>query len=159
MNTEAYKKTKEKALWLLSRRDYSKKELIKKLSDISDEMCAADAAERMEELGLINDEKFAQRYAEKLSAAKYLSDKSILYKLLEKGIDRELAEEIIENLDIDSLNQIKSIIKKKYIKYLDDEKGVKKTISALLRLGHTWEDIKKAMEEIEEIEEDQEDEI
>lgn len=90
------KRAKEKALWLLSNRDHSKRELETKIRKTEDAKSAKKAVERMEELGLVDDEKFAKRYAEQLINVKHLSVRGAKYKLLEKGIDKDLADEILE---------------------------------------------------------------
>ena len=92
------KRAKEKALWLLSNRDHSKRELENKIRKTCDSDSAKKAVERMEELGLVDDEKFAKTYAEQLINTKHLSVRGAKYKLLEKGIDKDLAESILEEL-------------------------------------------------------------
>ena len=59
------RRAKEKALWLLSYREHSKKELEDKIRRTADEDSAQKAVDRMEELGLVDDERFARHYAEK----------------------------------------------------------------------------------------------
>lgn len=54
---------REKALYLLSLRDYGRAELEKKLRDEAGEDAAAEAAGRMEELGLLDDRRYAARLA------------------------------------------------------------------------------------------------
>lgn len=139
------KRAKDKALWLISYRDHSKKELTDKLVKTTDKVSAENAVERMEELGLINDEKYARHYANHLANSKFMSAKGIKYKLIEKGIDRELAEEIIDEMDIDPYEQICLLIEKKYRKNLSDDKSRKKVISALQRMGYNWSDINSAL--------------
>ena len=45
-------------------------------------------------------------------------------------------------------NRLKELVEKKYMRYLNDEKGVQKTINALLRLGYSYGEIKDALREI-----------
>lgn len=139
------KRAKEKALWLLSSRDHSKRELEAKIRKSSDIDSAKKAVERMEELGLVDDEKFARRYAEQLINVKHLSKKGVKYKLIEKGIDKDLAEQILEELDPDPREHIERLIERKYQRYLSDEKGRRKTVAALQRMGYSWSDIKAVM--------------
>ena len=136
------KRANEKALWLISYRDHSKKELMDKLRKTTDEQSAESATERMEELGLIDDEKFARKYANELINVKHLSERAAQYKLCEKGIDKELAQEILYEMDINPREHIIAIIEKKYRNALADEKGKKRAISALQRMGYGWSDIK-----------------
>ena len=121
------KRAKEKALWLI-RRD-------------SDEESAKKAVERMEELGLVDDERYARRYCEQLINVKHLSRRGAMYKLSEKGIDKELAEQILDELDPDPREHISIILETKYKSVLKDEKGRRRAVAALQRMGYSWGDI------------------
>lgn len=151
INLSNERRAKEKALWLISYRDHSKKELADKIKRTCDEESAEKAVERMEELGLINDEVFAERYARKLLFSKHMSKTSAVYELARKGIDKETAQEILENIDVDEHEQIREVIDRKY-KNLNDEKIKRRAVSALQRLGYRWDDIRSVIEEY--IEED-----
>lgn len=145
------KRAKEKALWLISYRDHSKKELVDKIKRTSSEESAVAAVERLTELGLVNDEAYARRYFKELTqGSKHLSPRGARYKLMEKGIDRELIDSIVEETDIDEREQIRTIINNKYRSFNADEKSKKRTVAALQRKGFRWEDIKSVMEEYEE---------
>lgn len=145
------KRAKEKALWLISYRDHSKKELIDKIKRTSSEESAVAAVERLTELGLVNDEAYARRYFKELTqGSKHLSPRGARYKLMEKGIDRDLIDIIVDETDIDEREQIRIIINSKYKNFYADEKSKKRTVSALQRKGFRWEDIKSVMEDYEE---------
>lgn len=145
-----YKRAKEKALWLISGRDYSKKQLIDKIKKDSSEETAEEVCERMEELGLVNDESYARRYASDLLNIKKMSKRGAKYKLIEKGIDKDLCDEILDEFDVDPVEQIVEIIERKYSGKLEDEKDRRRTVAALQRLGYGWGDIKSAISEFEE---------
>lgn len=137
-------RAKEKALYLIGFRDHSKKELTQKVSRSSSVEAATQAVERLEELGLVNDSSYALRYAKDLLNIKHMSPRGIQYKLQEKGIDRDLVENIIEELAIDPQEHLCILIEKKYINQLSDEKGKRRAIAAMQRLGYGWSDIKEA---------------
>ncbi len=145
------KRAKEKALWIISYRDHSKKELTEKIKRTCDEQSAEKAVERMEELGLVNDGEFAKRYAHKLIFSKHMSKTAASFELSRKGIDRELCEEILNDIDVDERQQIREVIYKKY-KNIGDEKIRRRAFSALQRLGYGFGDIRAVLEEY--IEED-----
>lgn len=63
-----------------------------------------------------------------------------------KGIDRELAEEIIEEIDFDPCDGIRAVIDRKY-KNINDEKIRRRAVAALQRLGYGWDDIKTVLRE------------
>ena len=139
------KRAKEKALWLISYRDHSKKELEEKVGNSCDRDSAKKAVERLEELGLVNDEKFARNYAEQLLNVKHLSKKGAKYKLMEKGIDRDLADMILDEIYFDPQEHIRIIIQSKY-RNLADEKTRRRAV-ALQRKGYGWSDIKSVIDE------------
>ncbi len=145
------RRAKEKALWLISYRDHSKKELEDKIKRTCDEESAEKAVKRMEELGLVNDTVYAERYARKLLFSKHMSKNAALFELTRKGIDRETAENTLENTEVDVHEQIRAVIDKKY-KNLNDEKIKRRAVSALQRLGYRWDDIRSVINEY--IEED-----
>ena len=142
------RRAREKALYLLSHRDHTKKELIEKIKQITNKQAAEKAAERMEELGLVDDEAFARRYAKELLFRKKFSKSRTEYELTKKGIDKDLIEELLEELEPDPKEQILELIWQKYLHVIQDEKGKKKTVMALQRLGYRWEDIRSALKEI-----------
>lgn len=143
------RRAKEKALWLISYREHSKKELEQKIKRTCDEESAQKAVERMEELGLVNDEKFARQYASQLMNQKHNAPRNIIYLLSQKGIDRELAESIVDELDFDASENIRAVIQKKY-KNINDEKIRRRAVAALQRLGYRWDDIKCVLDEYNE---------
>lgn len=140
------RRAKEKALWLISYRDHSKKELADKIRRTCDEDSAQKAVDRLEELGLVNDEGFARRYAEQLIFSKHMSKRGVSYELSRKGIDKELAQEILEDIDVDENEEIKAVLEKKY-RNLDDEKTRRRAVAALQRLGYGWDSIRRAMDD------------
>ncbi len=138
------RRAKEKALWLISYRDHSSKELYDKLRRDYSEESAQKALQRMQELGLINDAAFAKRYAAELHS-KHQSPSTIRYKLIEKGIDRDTADEIVDSLEIDPIEEIATLVEKKYARNLHDEKGIRRTVAALQRAGYRFSDIKSVL--------------
>lgn len=140
-----YKRAKEKALWLMSGKDYSKQKLIDKLKKDFPQDVAERVCERMEELGLLNDEKYASRLAYDFVYNKKMSLKAAKYKLMEKGISKTLCEEILEEYEVDPVEQLIALIEDKYGHKLADEKDRRRTIAALQRLGYSWGDIRSAL--------------
>lgn len=141
------RRAREKALYLLAHRDHSKKELVEKIRRTSSAEAAQMAAQRMEEVGLVNDESFARRYAAELLQRKGYSISRTEYELIKKGIDRDLIHEIIEDMSPDEAQQLAVLLEGKYAGAVRDEKGRRRTISALQRMGYRWEDIRHALEE------------
>lgn len=152
----SFRRAYNKGLDLLSRRPYGTKELIKKLCEKGHEKeYARMACERLTELGLLNDEEYARILANDLSERKSYSTKRIKQDLLFRGIDREIVENTVEALDNDPQKSIILLVRKKYMSKINDEKGRKRTIDALLRLGYSYSDIRTALNTISEYDEDE----
>lgn len=141
------RRAREKALYLLSHRDHTKKELVEKLRRTAGEDAAENAAQRMEEIGLVNEEDYARRYARELMCRRHFSQSRTEYELMQKGIDRDLIHEIIEEMAIDPARQLQDLLARKFARAIGDEKGRRRTVAALQRLGYRWEDIRRALED------------
>ena len=137
-------------LRLLSYHDHSLKELVSKLVQKGHKrQYAENAAEKLADYGYINDERFAQNLAESLLERKGMNVNAIKSELLRKGISREIAENIAETLDIDPVLRIIDLLNTKFSRKISDEKGVKRTVAALQRLGYRWSDINAAFRRLE----------
>ncbi|MBW7572629.1 regulatory protein RecX [Caproiciproducens faecalis] len=139
----------EKALYLLEHRSHSQKELADKISRVTTREAAEAAAHHMAELGLVNDEEYARSLAGELFRRKAYSASRVRRELLQKGIDEELVEQILEENTPDPVEKIKELLDKKYARLLDDEKGRRRSIAALQRLGYGWDDIRTALNQFE----------
>lgn len=140
-----YRRAYSRAIWYLSRSDCSRKELFSKLVRAFPEETVARVCDRAEELGLIDDERYAARLAEN-----YLTNKSIAARKAEmlmvgKGIDRESARTALDEIEVDNVATICSLIEKKYRSRMDDRAGVEKTAAALARRGFSFSDIREAI--------------
>lgn len=145
------KLARERALRLLSQRAYTEQGLYRKLCEKTDEQQAAQTVARMVELGLLDDRDYAQRYAADCMTLKGFSVQRTMQELLRKGIDRETAEEVLaEREEDDPSGAIAQVIYRKYLRCLDDEKGYRKTVNALLRLGYRYSDIRMVIDNIQE---------
>ena len=129
----------------MEHRSHSKKELADKISRTAGREAAERAAERMEELGLVNDAQYARNLAEELLQRKRFAARRAEYELLQKGIDRALAQEIVEELAPEPEESLRFLIERKYQRSLSDEKGRRRVFAALQRLGYSGEDIRTAL--------------
>ncbi len=136
---------KDKAFRLISNRIHSKKELKEKIMRKFDENSAEITVNKMEELGLVDDEQFARLYLKELLERKKLSINRAKYELSRKGISKEIIEDILSLQEDREKDKIIELLKTKYKGKFDDEKGKRRTISALQRLGYSWRDIKSAL--------------
>ncbi len=147
---KAFHKAKERALYLLEYRDYSKKELLDKLKKTNPEEFAQMAIEYLEELGLIDDERFAKKYVHDLVHFKRFFGQRLKYELQRKGIDPVIIEEVLDDLEVEPTDQIAQIINKKYPRALLNEKDRRRAINACRRMGYSWDDIKNTLNNMEE---------
>jgi regulatory protein len=139
-------RAKEKALYLLEHRPHAKRELERKLSRTVGEEAAQAAADRMEELGLVDDADYAARLAQELARKGYAFSRTV-QELVRRGVDRELAQEAAREASPDPEEAIRRLIQRKYERRLGDEKGRRQTAAALQRLGYRWEEIRSALRE------------
>ena len=155
LDAVSFRRAYNKGLDFLSRRPYGTKELVKKLCEKGHEKEFAEkACERLTELRLLNDEEYARVLASDLLERKNYSIKRIKQELTFRGISRDIIENTIDLLDNDPVPRIIILIKKKYINKINDEKGRKRTVDALLRLGYSYSDIKTALNSISDFEDE-----
>ena len=141
------RRARERALYLLEHRAHSKKELTEKIARTASPEAAQEAAQKMEDLGLVDDEGYAREYADSLLNRKGFAVRRAQYELEQKGIDRDLAQEIIEELAPDPIEKITEILQRRYTASLGDEKGIRRCTAALQRLGYRWEEIRSALKQ------------
>jgi len=146
LEPEPYEALWNRALWYLGRRDYGVNELRQKLlrprpdKPMPSEDDMDRAIERMLELGLLNDERYAQRLAEALSRKGY-GAKGIAFELKRRGVEEEI------DLPAPDEARIGELLRSKYAAKLRDEKGRQAVFNALIRKGFSYSDVKKAMRE------------
>ncbi len=150
-----YRRAKSRAAWYLDRADHTEKGLYDKLVKAGfKKEAAAKVVARYIEVGLLDDRRFAQNYAEKLDEGSY-SRREILQKLLLKGVPYDLAKSVLGNEALDEQNKIKALLEKKYRTKLKKENGAEKVFAALLRKGFSYSEVKEALKSfIEEFEDE-----
>ncbi|MDD2362813.1 MAG: regulatory protein RecX [Oscillospiraceae bacterium] len=141
------RRAKEKAFYLLSLRDHSKAELKNKLRKYADDKIAEDTADKMEELGLINDLSFAKRRASDLICRKQYPKQRVLRELCTLGIDSETAQHIIDDMECDDVEQALALLDRKYYNKKSNEEDIRKTAAALARFGFSGDTVRKAINE------------
>lgn len=158
----ARRKMMNKALDLLSMRDYSRRELSDKLvtkawekkeqkdMDLGSlKQQASDICDRLEELGLLNEERFARSYVDELLRRKHLSKSGLKTALIQKGVQRDIIETVLEEVEVDPVEQVRELLSTKFKnRDLSDEKQKTRTVNALLRLGYRYGEINAAMDGI-----------
>lgn len=126
--------------WLLSKRDYSKKELqIKLLTKYKETTIISSVITLLDDKCYLNDSQFAENF---LASHKTWGKKKLSYFLYLKGIDNFLIEKLLKDNTYNELDNIKKI----WIQMKDKDNC--KKIQSLLRKGFSYEDIKKAIENL-----------
>jgi regulatory protein len=133
----------EKALYLLEHRSHSKKELTDKIARTVPRAAAQAAADKMENLGLLDDSDFAQRYARELYRKGY-AKRRVCYELSRKGISLALIEAAAAENEPEPAQAIAQVLQKKY-RDLSDEKDRRRATACLQRLGYGFDDIRAAL--------------
>jgi len=147
-DSEKYR-ANEKALYLLEFRNHTQKELQEKIkrSGISQE-AAREAAEKMEEIGLLDDAAYAKNLARTLFERKKYGFRRVQQELRLKGISPEIAEQVlVEFAPEDAAEVIRELLERKYSSYAQDEKVKRRAVAAMLRFGYQNDDIRRAMRE------------
>ena len=139
------KKAKEKALNLLSYKEYTTKQLTDRLKRHTDEESAEQAVARMEELGLLDDDDYAERFARDLSERKKFGILRIRQEMRQRGLTNEQIEYATSLLRSDPEEKMREIIARKYPLAYEDEKVRRRAFSALMRMGYPAAEVRSVL--------------
>ena len=143
---------REKALALLTARPMSRRELIDRLTarprdrekaPLADEAQAAETADWLEWLGLLNDAEYARTVVRHYSAKGYGPYK-IRDELYRRGVARELWEDALAET-ADPCAAIDAFLRQKLKGAPTDRRELKKASDALARRGYHWSDISEGL--------------
>ena len=154
-------KAKKKAMDLLIKMDRTESELLSKLQQSGFPLeLSEEALSYVKNYGYVNDYRYACNYIRSKKHMK--SIKMILLELSQKGIDKELANQALEECCIDEdgsieVEAVKKEVRKrcKRVSDLNYEEKMKITV-AIYRKGYGSEVISKVFDELEEMEEQEE---
>lgn len=137
-NLDSFESNKHYLLNILSRKNYTEKELYNKLYQRKlDKPSAKKLIEHVKKMGFLNDDKYMKDYFEYLIDARKYSKMEILFKIKMKFNDDEKIENIQEWLkDYDERDIINEIVKKKFM-----DSDEKKRMSFFARKGFKYDDI------------------
>ena len=139
------KKAKEKALNLLSYKEYTTKQLTDRLKRHTDEESAEQAVARIEELGLLDDDDYAERFARDLSERKKFGILRIRQEMRQRGLTSEQIEYATSLLRSDPEEKMREIIARKYPLAYEDEKVRRRAFSALMRMGYPAAEVRRVL--------------
>lgn len=146
------RRAREKALYLLEHRSHSKRELTEKIARTAASRQAAQAAaDHLEELGLLDDQAYAESYAKELFLRKRYGARRVRQELARKGIDREIIDQVLAFYeDQDPGEAISLVLERRYPQWRQDERVRRRAVAALQRLGYSYEQIRSALGGLEE---------
>ncbi len=129
-------KIRAAALRMLTRRPYAKKELARRLIEKGAQKEAAlNIVSALEEQGLINDEKMAEAFIHYRKSVNTRGGYYILRELIEKGVNKELAADSLEEYypQEEERENLKKLIKKNLKALPADKIKRKRQINNLIR--------------------------
>ena len=150
-------KIRAAALKKLSYRDYSSAELTKKLSeDFRSTAVIREIVGRLAEEDIINDERYADRLAYKYIMVKRFGVHRARRELMLHGIERPAADEALSRYSGSTQDNLAVLLEKKYARFLtdrEDRSAVERVKSSLVRLGYSFTEVNRAIDEFFSMEE------
>lgn len=142
------RRARERALHLLTARDYSYGGLYEKLSENYPEEICGEVCDELARRGIINDRRYAEKLCRHLFETKKLGEWAVRREMRRKGLTSEIIDEVIEEFseDDDSFARLEKLVEAKYERYLTDRKGVKKVKDALVRRGYSYDEINEVID-------------
>lgn len=134
---------KQRAIRIVSATAISERELQRRLEQRGEKKeDAAEAVTWLKNMGAVDDGAMAKRVVESALRKGY-GESRIRQELYAKGIPGEFWEEVLSDLP-DMSAAIDSFLEKK-LRGTVDEKELKRAADALLRRGHSWGDVSRAL--------------
>ncbi len=146
IHADTFRKARERALYLLDYRDYSYVQLYEKLEPNYPQEVCLEVLSKLVELGILNDNRYAKNLAERLILGKKYGSYRAIRELKLKGIDDDLAEEVVSTYEDTELERLEELVRSKYARYLNDDKGINKVKNALVRLGYSYDSINQVLD-------------
>lgn len=142
------RRARERALYLMESRDHSYRELFDKLEKNYSEDICFEVCNRLAEIGVINDRRYAEKLCRQLFEVKKLGRYRVRQEMRLKGLSSEIIEEAMENFseEDEPFERLEKLVEQKYERYLTDRKGVEKVKNALARKGYSFGEIKEVLD-------------
>lgn len=145
-----FRRAYRRACYLLDDRDYSYCMMYQKLMHTyQDKPLCIRVMEQLVQCGAVDDRRYAGKLAEYLAERKHYGSYRIRQEMLRKGLDKELTEQCIAELEEQIQENLPAVLEKKYGSQLTDEQDRKtreKVIAGMIRLGYDYRSIKQAIE-------------
>lgn len=145
------RRAENKAVFLLSRRDLSRRQLEEKLCREKGRYCAerrdsaVAAASRMCELGYVNDTAYAVRTADCLRRVKGFPRRRVEEELHRRGLSREDVAEAMATLPTDDTELALAFLRKKRYTVPESTAEVQRIAAAMARFGFDGSTVRRAL--------------
>jgi regulatory protein len=125
----------------LTGRARTRSELADKLAgrNVPDDV-ATRLLDRFEEVGLIDDAGFAREWVEQRQSGRGLARRALAQELRRKGIEDELAREVLDEIDPDDEVEVARRLvqaKLRSVRGLDRDRATRRLVGMLARKGHS----------------------
>lgn len=144
-----FRRAYEYALYRLDYRDYSVADMFEKLLETykSEALCL-EVVKKLARVGIINDERYAEKLARKLVEAQKYGFRRAKREMALKGLTEETVENALALYADYFEENLAALLRGKYSRYLTDRtdrKAVEKAKNALVRRGYGYDEINRAV--------------
>lgn len=140
-------RAKKRAVYLLGERAFCRAELLGKLAKTYGGEIAEKAMEYVDELGYINDEEYAAKYADYLIHRKKHGVYRAKREMLMKGLDRDIVESAIADFSSEEIDEeLIELIEKRYSAKIGDFDDRRRTAAALVRRGYDFGSVRRCID-------------
>ncbi len=146
-----FRRAYRRACYLLDERDYSYSMMYQKLMrTYQDRPLCQKVMEQLVQCGSIDDRRYAARLAEYLVETKRYGIYRASQEMYRKGLDKQLIENALADLEDAAEENIPLVLEKKYGRILTDPndwKAREKVVAGMARLGYNYRSVKEAIED------------
>lgn len=145
---DSFSKCLDKAFRFLSYRMRSEKEMYDKLTEKFDEPMVKKAIKKLKDFNLINDKEFAKAWVNSRKSSR--SGRALRFEMIKKGINKEIIEISLEDLDGQQEYKAALAMVQKKSKYqnLERQEAYQKIGGFLARKGYSYDIIKKVISDL-----------
>lgn len=145
-----FRKARERGLYLMDYGDNTYVQLFGKLRRSYAEDICYDVCDKLAEIGVINDRRYAENLARRLVEVKLMGRYRAVNDMKQKGLPKALIDEALAPYADGERERLRELIRKKYMNKLDFENRNRKVTASLVRYGYSFDDIRAVLKEIEE---------
>lgn len=143
------RKAKERGLYLMDYGDNTYAQLFGKLRrNYSEDICY-EVCDKLAEIGVINDRRYAENLARRLVEVKLMGRYRAVNDMKQKGLPKSIIDEALAPYADGERERLRALIEKKYMNKLDFDDRNRKVTASLVRYGYSFDVIRAVLKEIE----------